>query len=219
MLAIAGGKGGCGKTTTTLGLAAALESRTLVVDADVDMPNLHILAGVERDAALASVADCVDPWEAATPRPDDPGTRVLSAPLESPTDTLRGALSRLQRAGAAVLVDCPAGASVDAAVPFQFADATLLVTTLCGPALRDTTKTAAMSRTVGTPVAGAVLTRTHASPAAVSELLETPIRASIPQVADPLADGGPGPASYAALANTLRSAGVCPLGKPSRGKT
>jgi septum site-determining protein MinD len=60
MLAVAGGKGGCGKTTTTLGLAAALvrqRKSAVAVDADREMPNLHTLAGVRREPSLDAVAD------------------------------------------------------------------------------------------------------------------------------------------------------------------
>lgn len=49
MLAIAGGKGGCGKTTTALGVAAALPGRPVVADADWDLPNLHRLAATYRE--------------------------------------------------------------------------------------------------------------------------------------------------------------------------
>ncbi|MFB6218937.1 MAG: AAA family ATPase, partial [Halobacteriaceae archaeon] len=48
MLAVCGGKGGVGRTTTAVGLGAALAGHhraTLVVDADADMPDLHALAG------------------------------------------------------------------------------------------------------------------------------------------------------------------------------
>jgi len=50
MLAIAGGKGGSGKTTTALGLGRALADSDfdpVVVDADVDMPDVHVLTGVD----------------------------------------------------------------------------------------------------------------------------------------------------------------------------
>lgn len=55
MLAVAGGKGGSGKTTTALGLAGAFAQRRrrpLVVDCDLDAPNLHLRAGVPRDPGL-----------------------------------------------------------------------------------------------------------------------------------------------------------------------
>src|SRR6056297_786250 len=60
MLAVAGGKGGAGKTTTTLGLAAALgrqRRRVVAVDADREMPDLHAMAGVARTPGLDAVAE------------------------------------------------------------------------------------------------------------------------------------------------------------------
>lgn len=51
MLAVTGGKGGTGKTTTTLGLAralAAVGADVRCVDADVDLPDLGALAGGPR---------------------------------------------------------------------------------------------------------------------------------------------------------------------------
>ncbi|WP_417448669.1 hypothetical protein [Haloplanus litoreus] len=61
------------------------------------------------------------------------------------------------------------------------ADAVLLVSTLCAPALRDAAKTAAMARTLDTPVRGVVLTRTRSAPDAVTDLLDCPVAASIPR--------------------------------------
>lgn len=60
VIAVAGGKGGCGKTTAVLGLATALVAlghRPIAVDADVDLPDLHIRAGVDREPGLPSVLD------------------------------------------------------------------------------------------------------------------------------------------------------------------
>ena len=169
MLAFAGGKGGVGKTTTALGLAAALPDRPLVVDADCDMPDLHALAGVPADDGphFCPAHDC----------------RVLPTPAEGP-DSVDQCLERLRgEADAHTLVDTPAGASVDAATPLRVADGVVLVSTACAPALRDAAKTASMARAVGTPVVGAVLTRTLARPPNAAELLHCPLLGVVPDAA------------------------------------
>jgi len=202
MLAIAGGKGGVGKTTTALGLSAALDTSVVAADADPDMPNLHALAGVDRDPTLTDLDG--DEVEAVVQsHPDEPGVGVLPAPHIGDADSVDRSLTRLAASGRRVVVDCPAGAGPDAAAPLRTADATLLVSTLCAPALRDAAKTAAMARTLDAPPCGVVLTGTRSAPAPVADLLGCPVVASIPPADAPiLADDGVR-AAYRRLADDL----------------
>ncbi|ODR81326.1 cell division inhibitor MinD [Haladaptatus sp. W1] len=184
MLAIAGGKGGCGKTTTTLGLAGALgrmRRSVLAADADVDMPDLHHLANVDGTPNLTAVENGEAVEIATHPPPTLSGVEVVPAP-QSMGDSvhLPSALSRLADAADHVLVDCPAGAGPDAATPLRLADHVLLVTTTDPACLRDTAKTAAMARALGTTIVGVALTRTEHPPTGIERLLDGPVLASIP---------------------------------------
>lgn len=191
MLAVAGGKGGVGKTTTVLGLAAALPGRPLAVDADVDMPDLHRLAGRCREPGLDALLD-ETPLAAVTQPVETHDCRLVPAPdVDSErAERLLQQLGSITDSGdaEAVLVDTPAGASIDAAVPLRAADGVVLVSTACRPALRDAAKTASMARAVGTPVLGTLLTRTLVRPPNVEELLGCPVLGTIPDVQErPLA--------------------------------
>lgn len=160
MLAIAGGKGGCGKTTTALALARALAAtsaaRPLVVDTDRDMPNLHLRAGVDPRPGLAECAPGTDPAALAQPVPRFRGVDVLTCQGASAPAISTG-LDALARRDRTVVLDCPAGAGPDAAVPLRAADRTVLVSTPTEQSLTDTAKTAAVARELDAPPALAVL--------------------------------------------------------------
>ncbi|WP_416839815.1 CDP-4-keto-6-deoxy-D-glucose-3-dehydrase [Haloferax sp. DFSO52] len=194
MLAIAGGKGGSGKTTTTLGLARAFEGDVLAVDADRDMPNLHAMAGVER-----SDDDQSEPRQ----HPDDASVAVLSPPAPIDDDTFERWLRTVAADPRQSVVDCPAGAGPDAVTPLRVADAVVVVTQLCAPALRDAAKTAAMARALGTPVVGGVVARARIAPDAVGDLVGAPILGTVPNESSPVLAQPTVRAAYSRIADTI----------------
>ncbi|WP_336359603.1 MinD/ParA family ATP-binding protein [Haladaptatus sp. ZSTT2] len=173
MLAVAGGKGGCGKTTTTLGLAGALaraEREVVAVDADRAMPNLHELAGVPRDPGLPAL-DTASLEAVGHVYPDNPRVRIVPAGEPTADCSLTQALTNLPDTHQ-TLIDCPAGAGTAAAAPLRIADRTLLVSTPNPASLCDAVKTAAMARALSAPPIGVVLTRCETPPAGIGRLFD-----------------------------------------------
>lgn len=186
MLAVSGGKGGTGKTTTALGLASALADRRrkpIVIDADVDMPNLHLRAdadddGLERLQAGESVAD------AATESDRYPGVFVVGA---RPGVDLDRAL-RTVHTDRPVILDGAAGVSERAITPLRYADETVLVARDTPAAITDTVKSIRASRALDVPIAGIVLNRAETVPPSVTETLATGPIEPVPTVAKPVTD-------------------------------
>ena len=191
MLALAGGKGGCGKTTTACGLAGALVRagsgpggcRPLVADADVDMPDLHDRVGADPGPGLDAIADGAPVGSVVQTGHDLPGVDVVAS---GDVDSATPALQRLATLDRPVLVDCPAGAGPDAAGPLQVADRAVVVSTATRPSLEDAAKTAAMSRTLGTPIDCLVLRETpggsdgHLDDRRLGRLVEAPAVVRLP---------------------------------------
>jgi len=185
MLAVAGGKGGCGKTTTTLALARAIartDAGAIAVDADVDMPDLHDVAGTPAEPGLGAVAE-------GTPVPDAlhrsmtyPGVDVLAAPANS--RAIAAVADRLRARPERVLIDTPAGASRDVSRPLSAADRSVLVTTPTEASVRDAAKTVALARTLGAPPVGTIVTRSDGS-VDPSPLLSCPTLSHVPAVSAP----------------------------------
>ncbi|EMA62938.1 cell division inhibitor MinD-like (chromosome partitioning ATPase) [Halorubrum lipolyticum DSM 21995] len=186
---MAGGKGGSGKTTTTLGLARALSRRgapVVAADADWDLPNLARLASAtdgdrEPAASAPTVIDAIRPDGEL--RPDRRAPTVLAAP-DDPGDVDAGsvlsALAETVPDDSPTLLDCPAGASPDAAAPLRVADRCLIATPLRRAALRDAAKTAALARRLDCPPLGVVAVRAESVPAGVEDLLGCPVLGRIP---------------------------------------
>ncbi|WP_225334533.1 MinD/ParA family ATP-binding protein [Halomicrobium urmianum] len=186
MLAVVGGKGGCGKTTTTACLARALAAEgdaPVAVDADRDMPDLHLVAGTPAEPGLGRLADG-GLGEATHRAAELPGVHVVPAGDGTDADLLEAA-SRLRSRTGPVLLDAPAGASPDAAVPLRVADRSLVVTTPSRESLEDAAKSAAMAETLDAPAVGSVVVRSDGD-VDPAPLLDCPTLGHVPAVSDPL---------------------------------
>lgn len=159
MLALAGGKGGCGKTTTTLGVAAALGRRgaePLVVDGDCDMPDVHHRLGLPRDEGIDALARG-RPLRAVTTRSDAlPGVSIVQG---GKRESLEPALRRAQAWDGPVLVDCGAGTNPDAVTPLRHTERAIVVSTDQPQCIEDAETTRRIARRLDTSVAGVVVRR------------------------------------------------------------
>lgn len=190
MLAVVGGKGGCGKTTTTAGLARALAAEgaaPIAVDADRDMPDLHLVAGAPAEPGLGRLADggLREATHRASALPD-----VSVVPAGDGTDAdLLEAAARLRSLDRPVLLDAPAGASPDAAVCLRAADRSVVVTTPSRESLEDAAKSAAMAAALDAPAVGSVVVRSDGD-VDPAPLLDCPTLGHVPAASDPLSAPG-----------------------------
>jgi len=158
ILAVAGGKGGVGKSTVALNVAAELDA--VLVDADLGMADLPGSSGPDLHDVLAdraTVDEAVCDVGSLTMLPCG---RSLAGARAADVGELRTALERLARRIGPAVVDCPAGLRSDVGVPLLAATACLLVTQPDEPALTAAVRVRELARALDAPLAGVVLNRT-----------------------------------------------------------
>ncbi|SNR49058.1 MinD/ParA family ATP-binding protein [Halorubrum vacuolatum] len=157
ILAVAGGKGGVGKTTMAYNVAAALGA--IVVDADLGMADLPGRRGPDLHDVLAGRADISETVRCG-PVDIVPCGRTLAGARACDLTALDGALRRLERERGTVVVDCPAGRRADAGVPLAVADACLIVVSPQAFALADAIRTRELARELDAGLVAGVINRT-----------------------------------------------------------
>jgi len=191
-ITIAGGKGGCGKTTTAVNTAYALDDAgfdVVVVDTDLAMPNLHTVLGTSHEPTIHDVLADVEPLEAAIDTSDDVAAVYGDPSLDRYTDAdpaeLQTVCNRLRTAFDVVVLDTGAGVTHATMVPCGLADDVVLVTTAKEHGVADTSRTKEMAEHVDSHIPGVVVTRADDETGRdIAERLETSLLAAVPDEPD-----------------------------------
>lgn len=195
---VASGKGGVGKTTSSINLGAALTNRdrsTIVVEADMSManvvdflrldidftegdPNLHtVLAGEDRIRS------------AIYESPGGMDVIPSGVDLESYADADPSALERviewLRPRYEAIILDTRGGVGKDTLIPLGLADRVLVVSSPRVASVRDTKKTVELTHRVNGNVTGVIFTRSgtgSAPPAAeIADFIGVELLGHVPE--------------------------------------
>ncbi|MCL7411764.1 MAG: cell division ATPase MinD [Methanosarcinaceae archaeon] len=191
---IASGKGGVGKTTTTINLGTALAGlgkRTIVLDADIGMANLGLTLGLEKSevtlhevlAGKANVKDAIY---------DGPnGLKVLPSGISlqgfqnADPEKMVEVMGSLVENYDFMLIDAPAGISKDGVIPLAIADEVILVVNPEITSVADAMKTKVLTEMIDSNVLGVVINRggtttTELSNEKVAKLLDCNILEVVP---------------------------------------
>ncbi len=195
VIVITSGKGGVGKTTTSINLGAAINyfgENVLVVDGNLSTPNIGIhLNSPEVPISLNHVLlKKADVFEAVYEH--ESGMKIVLSSLsikelkKMKLGKIKDFKKDFKKISNYIIVDSAAGLGKEAISTIDFADELIIVTNPEIPAITDALKTIKLAEQMKKPVLGVIITRVRKdnvemSPETVKEMLESPILGMIPE--------------------------------------
>jgi len=194
---IAGAKGGVGKTTTSINLAAALSARgyaVVAVEMDLPMPNFADFLDLEftpaEDPSLpdvlrgdTGVQDAV--YETANGISVVPSASDLTTFDTEDLEAFPSIIDELRWFYDIVIIDTPAGLSNEAKRSLEVCDESIIISTPRKAAIQDATRTIELARSHDASIRGFILNKSGsgASPGvdAIAEGLDVQVLGHVPE--------------------------------------
>lgn len=188
IVAVAGGKGGVGKSTIALNLARELDA--VVVDGDVATADLPRGRGPDLHDVLAGRASPLEAVEQIGQVRVLPCGRSLAGARASDLTAITEVVDAVDKQFGRVVLDSPAGLASDVGLLLYAADLAALVTTPDESARLDAARTRQLALEVETPIGGVALNRVAEETADRADVVERDLGAPVTVVpeSDALSD-------------------------------
>jgi septum site-determining protein MinD len=195
IIVISSGKGGVGKTTTAINLAAAINhfgKDVLVIDGNLTTPNIGIYFGspevpINLNHVLSKKVEALEAvYEHESGVKIIPASLSMQESMNSDFTKLKNFKNDFKNLSEYILLDSAAGLGLEAISAMDLADEIIIITNPEIPAITDALKAIKVAEGKNIPVKGVIMTRVRKDkiemqPEVVKEMLETQILGMIPE--------------------------------------